>query len=289
MVCYGGGGVPGLCGNVALARILEQLDLRKHVSEIWGTSAGAVVGGAWATGTTAGEILALLKSLDPRSAKDFCTRELLLSLPFLSFGRELPDGLMRGRHFATFTKAGLKVENIEQCEIPFRCIACREGGGSVHKVFRAGPIFPAILASFSLPGFLPPYPSDHAAGSYYFDGGMVEKTPLLSPISEHLRSGDKRKLLIIGTRFRNEGMQKTTRGFINWFLRGFYTMQEQLWDYQLNEARSRTDVTLMLLNPRIPDTGLFDFEKVDANYAHARRMFLDLLQNAKVALTFGLR
>ena len=51
VVSFGGGSIPGLSGNLALARILEELEVRPHVAEVWGTSAGAVCGGGWATST----------------------------------------------------------------------------------------------------------------------------------------------------------------------------------------------------------------------------------------------
>ena len=44
VVSFGGGSLPGLCGNLALARILEELELREHVTEIWATSVGTING-----------------------------------------------------------------------------------------------------------------------------------------------------------------------------------------------------------------------------------------------------
>src|SRR6187431_1938860 len=60
VVCMGGGGVPSLCGNAALADLVERLGLREHVAEIWGTSAGAIVGGSWASGTKASRMREIL-------------------------------------------------------------------------------------------------------------------------------------------------------------------------------------------------------------------------------------
>ncbi|MCH8001975.1 MAG: N-formylglutamate amidohydrolase, partial [Proteobacteria bacterium] len=70
VVSLGGGSVPGISGNLALIRLLEQLDLKSHVDEIWGTSAGAVVGGGWATGTDAETILDLLSELGLEAVLD---------------------------------------------------------------------------------------------------------------------------------------------------------------------------------------------------------------------------
>src|SRR5262245_675110 len=63
IVSFGGGATPGLCGNLALARLLEELNLRPHIAEVWGTSAGAVIGGGWATGSDALDVLRLVQGL----------------------------------------------------------------------------------------------------------------------------------------------------------------------------------------------------------------------------------
>ena len=58
------------------------------------------------------------------------------------------------------------------------------------KIFRRGKLLPAVFASMALPGIVIPQPVD---GKHFYDGGLVEKTPLLSPIAEHGQTGDKRK------------------------------------------------------------------------------------------------
>ena len=44
---------------------------------------------------------------------------------------------------------------------------------------------------------------------------------------------------------------------------------------------------MMIVNPHLDDPSLFDFTRLQANYLHARRNFADVLQNAKLALSFG--
>ena len=70
VLSLGGGALHGLCGNVSLLRLLEELELRPHIEEVWGTSAGAVVGGGWCTGTGALDILDRVRSLDRPGAVD---------------------------------------------------------------------------------------------------------------------------------------------------------------------------------------------------------------------------
>ena len=61
VVALGGGAVAGIIGNIALVMLLEELDIAKHVSQIWGTSAGAMIGGGWASGTRASRILEMAR------------------------------------------------------------------------------------------------------------------------------------------------------------------------------------------------------------------------------------
>jgi hypothetical protein len=286
VVSFGGGSVPGLSANVALARILEELGLRGRVAEIWGTSAGAIVGGGWASGTPALDILRHTQTLDRPGSLDVCWFRLAMAFLLRPFGASLPDGLVRGRHFFRTIAAGLTAQTFEDCEIPFRAIACSDDGQARRKIFRSGPLLQAIVASMSLPGILMP-PRDIGAEGYY-DGGLVEKTPLISPIAEHARSGDPRKLLLLCSHFGTEARKVPAKGFVNRFLQTIYAMEDIGWAYQHAEARGRSDVVMILLDPHLDDPSSFDFTRVRRNYEHAREVFLDLLQNAKLALSFGI-
>lgn len=288
VVAFGGGSLPGLCGNVALARILEELGLLGRVTEIWGTSAGAVVGSGIASGARALDVLALIDGLDRRGSVDFSPIRFGLAMLAAAWPlrRPIPDGLIRADHFRDAIRRGLRVETFEECAIPFRCIACSDDGLGTRKVFRKGPLLPAVFASMTLPGIVVPRPAND--GKVYYDGGLVEKSPLLSPISDHARSGDPRKLLLLCTHFSNEVAQSGGRGFFRRFMHTMYALEEVGWSYQLAEARARDDVVLVLLNPHLEDEAMFDFAQTIPHYLRARSAFLDVLQNAKLAQTFGL-
>ncbi len=289
VVGLGGGALRGLCGNLALMKILEELDLCRHVCEIWGTSAGAVIGGGWASGAKAMDVLDHVRSLDRPGVLEMSKLRFALRMLFTlwPFRRPLPEGLIRGGPFLETIAAGLKVDTFEECPTPFRCIACSADGRSRRKVFRRGPLLPAIFSSMSLPGIVIPQPHKDSGESYY-DGGLVEKSPLISPIADHMRSGDKRKLLLVCTHFDQEGMETPDCGFHNRFLHTMYALEDLAWSYQLAEARSRPGVVLMLLNSRLNEPSMFDFSRTDLNYLGAREVFSNLLQNAKLAQTFGL-
>ncbi len=287
VISLGGGSVPGLCGNVALARIIEELGLLDQVAEIWGTSAGAAVGGPWASGSTALEILESLKSLDRFGAIDVPVGRLLWSLLKMPFGGRLPDGLIGGKHFATAIARVLRVPDFEACPIPFRCIACSDDGKLRRVVFRRGPLLTSILSSMSLPGIVIPQAIREGEPHGYYDGGLVEKTPLHSPYSEHQRQGETRPLLLLATHFGNDGSMVPARGFVNRFVQSIYALEDVAWHYQVAELRAKSNATLLLLNPHLDDPALFDFSRVTINYLAARATFADLLQNAKLGLSLG--
>ena len=283
VVSFGGGAIPGLCGNLALARILEELELRPRVEEIWGTSAGAVCGGGWATGTPALRILELVKSLDGAMRGELARFAGRL-VSALLLRRPLPAGVVRGDAFRETIDAGLAVKTFEECLIPFRCVVVTGDGLARRRVLRKGPLLPAIFASMTIPGIVEPrsLPGDDTS---YADGGLAEKTPLLSPISHHVTRSDERKLLLVCTHFAGEPTEPG--GFLTRLVKCIDALENLTWDYQLKEARQRDDIALMVLNPQLRGTSLFGFHDADRYYLASREAFADVLQNAKVAQTLG--
>ena len=271
-----------------MMRIVEELELRPHVAEIWGTSAGAVVAGGWATGASALEILEIVQGLARRGAVDVQWLRLIAACLLRWCGARLPDSLMRGDHFHRAIAAGLKKATFEECVIPFRCIACTDGSPMQRHVFRSGSLLAAISASMSLPGVLMARHADGTRQRGFYDGGIVEKTPLRSPIAEHLRSGDRRRLLLLGTHFSAEATQlEVACGFISRFTATIAAMETLVWSYQHAEAVKRPDVTLLLLDPHISDPSAFDFARSGRSYLEAREHLKDGLQNAKLALSLA--
>ena len=289
VISLGGGSTPGLSGNLAFLRLLEELDIKKYVTEVWGTSAGAVAGGTWASGNSALDTLRILTSLRTDDVIDIARAKLVWSLLMSSLGRSLPDGIMHGRKLAAAVDSMLQVKSFEECEIPFRCIAVTDDGLNRRKVFRRGPLLPAIMSSMSLPGILLPRERLEGEESGFLDGGLVEKTPLISPLSEHLRKTSKKKLVLIATHFGADDRRVPARGFLSRFIQSLYAMEDTLWEYQLAEAR-RThseNMDLLILNPHVVDEDHFNFERAMEHYLHSRAIFKERLQNAELGLTFG--
>lgn len=158
---------------------------------------GAIVGGGWSTGLSVDHMLSLVDELDRKGAVDFARWEVLgVGLVRLLLLKQLPEGLVRGRHFRQAIERGLHAKRFEDCEIPFRAIACTDDGHAEKIIFRQGPLLNAITASMCLPGIVFPIADWNGRDYGYFDGAVIEKTPLPSIIEEHHREGRKQQLVV---------------------------------------------------------------------------------------------
>ena len=289
VVSLGGGSVPGLAGNTALAKLLEELDLLDDISEVWGTSAGSIIAGFWASGVEASGILDIVDDLKNIRAVDFARWEVLVQgLWRLMLLKELPEGLIRGKVFRRTLRENLRAERIEDCRLPLRIIACTDDGYARKVVFREGPVEEACMASMCLPGISFPVRAWDGSDVGYFDGGVVEKTPLISIVDEHVRQQQGGELIVLATHFR--APEERPIGFLQRFVSTMDAMEDQVWEYQLLKARQAApDGKFVILNPHLEHGGVFDFEYVLFNYLWARREFKEQLSNAGLALRFESR
>jgi len=185
-----GGGARG-AAHVGVLKVLEQQ--RIVIDAVAGTSMGAVIGGLYASGLSAGEIEALLESEQwrdafrepaPRDSLSFRRKtedqNFLVKFPLGLKGGSfrLPKGLVSGqrvnqllrRH--TFDVAGR--ESFDQLPIPFRAVATDlETGEAV--VLERGDLVDAIRASLAAPGVFAPIEID---GRLLVDGGLANNLPI---------------------------------------------------------------------------------------------------------------
>lgn len=288
-VGFGGGSVHGLAGNCALAAILNELELRPHVQEVWGTSAGAVIGGAYAGGTAVEELLEIIEGLQ-HGGIDVPKWEIFVKGFFRGlFQKKLPEGLVLGRRFSQAIRRGQRVENIEQCEIPLRIITSTDDGHARKVIHRQGPLNEAICASMCLPGMFFPVQDWNGEPYGYFDGGVVEKTPLVSIIEDYFREARSAQLVVLCTHFDSSARVTKPVGFLPRFVSVISQLEDALWARQLDQAKETPNCKFMVLNPRIPLGGMLDFALVRLMYLWARRVFKEQLSNAHLAARFDAR
>jgi NTE family protein len=156
-LALGGGSARGWA-HVGVLRGLEKRGIRPDV--VCGTSAGALVGAAYALGKL-DEIerwLALLQWRDVVGYLDFAFK----------------GGVIKGRRLFDFFAEHVGDCNIEDLAMPFGVVATDLANGS-EIWLRKGSLFGAVRASVSIPGFLRPVKID---GRWLVDGGLVDPVPV---------------------------------------------------------------------------------------------------------------
>jgi len=177
--------------HIGVLKVLE--DLKVPIDCIAGTSMGAVVGGLYASGMSAGEIDATMRSVDWQAAfrdaprrRDLAFRRkqddknFLVRLPLgLKHGHILlPKGLIQGQQLQELLRQltlpfGSNT-NFDQLPTPFRAVATDLETGQV-VLLEHGDLSVAMRASISAPGVFAPV--DYG-GRLLVDGGLAENLPI---------------------------------------------------------------------------------------------------------------
>lgn len=183
-----GGGAKGFA-HIGVLKVLEELGIR--IDYIGGTSAGAMIGGLYASGYTALEIDSIIKSYDfneliqdkvPRSQFTLYQKETsekyALSLPLKNWKVGLPLALSKGQNFLNeltkLTKHVHEITDFKKLSIPFYCVATDIETG--EKIVLEDGFLPlAIKASGAFPSLLEPVEID---GRLLVDGGIVDNFPV---------------------------------------------------------------------------------------------------------------
>ena len=146
----------GFFGFFAHAGMLLALEERGIVpARITGSSAGALVGSARASGWSARETIEVLLSI---RREDFWDPGIGL-------------GLLRGGHFRNHLRRALPVARFEDCASPL-ALSVHEWTTRQTRVIDAGELVPAIYASCALPLLFQPIRLD---GNRCSDGGIADR------------------------------------------------------------------------------------------------------------------
>ena len=186
----GGGGARG----AAHIGVLEELErLRIPVDCVAGTSMGALVAGAWASGLDAATLRSEMGKADWNDLfqdnpgyNDINYRSKRLAKRYLpgseagvtATGLVTPPGVVSGQKIKLFFNQLVRADAgdrlIEQLALPVSIIATDIGTGA-RVVFRNGSLTLAMRASMSVPGLMAPLEYD---GRKLVDGGLVDNLPI---------------------------------------------------------------------------------------------------------------
>jgi NTE family protein len=293
-LALGGGSARGWA-HIGVLRALNEAGI--HPDIVAGTSIGAVVGGCY----VAGELNAL-----EQFARDLTRRKVLGFLDFNFSG----SGLITGQRLCDVLDTRLREIAIEQLSKRFIAVATEIGTG--HEIWLSrGRIVDAMRASYALPGIFRPVAID---GRWLFDGALVNPIPVsvcralgaryviavnvntdscgrgtVVPQMDGLpspqepappardpgmlgRNGRAVKKLLQRQLF---GRTDNGPGISRVMVEAFNIVQDRI-------ARSRLagDPPDIIISPRLPTFGLFDFHRaealIDSGVAAARREIEDI-------------
>ena len=184
-----GGGARG-AAHVGVLKVLDEL--RVPVDCVAGTSMGSIVGGAFATGITVGEMERTLGEMSTdrlfeekpprrersirRKADDFT----ILFTPEVGLRDGellLPKGIVSGVQLETVLRSLAKAQGyrkFDELPVPFRAVATDLVTGK-PVVFSRGELANVMRASMSVPGLIDPVEID---GKLLVDGGLTDNLPV---------------------------------------------------------------------------------------------------------------
>jgi NTE family protein len=153
-----GGGARAFA-HVGVIEALNQAGVK--IDRVAGCSGGAWVGAQFALGRTPDEIRV-------NCHEEFIKRNPLndYTLPLVALTRSIKGNAMMDRVFGDV--------RFEELEREFFCVSC-DMISSELVVHRRGPLWPAVAASMTLPGYLPPKSID---GRLLLDGGVLNNLPV---------------------------------------------------------------------------------------------------------------
>lgn len=254
-LALGGGAARGLA-HIGVLEVFEREGIQPDF--IAGTSMGGLIGALCASGLRAGDLAEIARSF--RFPRWF-----------------LPGAMLRWESLFASSIPALS-GSFEQLEIPLAVIAVDLEAGT-QVVLHAGPVLPAVQASCTVPGVLPPV---KLGGRWLVDGGMVNVLPvdvawMGDPdivVAVNVGAARERRvpqldwrvtalLSRLGGVFPNPATAKVTLEIL---IRAVEIMLER----QTALAAAMTAPEL-LIEPDLGDIGLRDFQRLDDAVAAGRR------------------
>jgi len=288
VVALSGGGMAMPC-HVSVLRVLELLGV--SVDGIYGSSAGAVIGGLRAAGLTVAELeQAMLDITDPDELFGFAARHPAMRL--------VAGEVVRAFAGRSFERAGIydstrldeylrnllqryvgRPPKLSELSTPFSCVVFDMGTGdpdpqrrekATKRVFscETSPdlcITDALGASMAMPGTLPPKKID---GRFYIDGATIEHLPIATAFHDwrSTRRFKRPRTVVIAVDLGYGGNAPREEALSHPMSLVSYSTRIQgraITDYSLLHChRPRRGFSIILLRPRTISVGICDVEKI---------------------------
>ncbi|MFK5914489.1 MAG: patatin-like phospholipase family protein [Woeseiaceae bacterium] len=168
-VVLSSGGIRGVYAHTGFLMALEKMDF--DIKAVAGCSAGAVVGGMYASGTPVQEWADAISKVNPKKIWSPSLSRMLYSFLFRK-GRGY-TGMSSTKAAINFCRKHLKAKMFEDCQLPFYTLAKNLLHGC-KTVFDRGELAPRIVASAAAPLMFEPVEINN---QLYCDGALLELSP----------------------------------------------------------------------------------------------------------------
>jgi NTE family protein len=252
----------GLALSGGAARGVAHVGVLKALTEhgvpvdcVAGTSAGALVGGAFAAGVSIAEIAEFARTMRWR---DFGK---------LTFSRL---GVQSNARMEEYVRARFPVTRFEELPIPFAAVATELETGTAVVLRDKGDLAFAIRASCAIPGWYVPVVDEH--GRQLVDGGLVANVPTTA--ARALGAN-----LIIAVDVNAEGAKflGSSQSAIGVLLQSFLVVQRMATAQQLREAN-------IIIAPQVGHIRWDEMTRADELIAAGEQSALAALEQIKALL-----
>jgi NTE family protein len=269
--------------HVGVIRALEHAGVRPDL--VCGTSVGALVGAAYATGEF------------ERFCAGTCGMRRRDVISFMDVA--LSGGLLKGERFMAFVSRVCKDRPIEELAVPFAAVATSlETGAEVW--LRTGSTLNAVRASLAMPGLFTPVLSSNGT---LVDGALVNPVPVSLAramgadvvIAVDLSAGLVGRNLLV-----NEARAHRSGSVGGWVRRGFRSFWQgeteprrpsvlnvvasslDIMQVRITRSRMAGEPPDVVVAPRLADIGLLDFHRADEAIQEGERAMAAALDNLAV-------
>jgi len=266
-IAFGSGGARGIA-HLLMIEALEELGIKPSI--ISGSSIGGIIGAFYAAGFSSKEMKKILdKLVNPKSRSifDFFLKSDLIKLLTMLDPQFIKSGIIKGDKFQNYLESHLRISKFEDLEIQLKIVAT-DYWNKDQVVFERGDLFPAIRASYSLPGLFTPM---KIKNKVLIDGGAVNPLPY-DIIKKHCDL----TIAIDITSFRSMN-GKEIPATVDSVFTAYQIMQNSIIQEKLKHVRPD-----IYIKPEIYDVRVFDFLKADLIFDQAKKSKKELKRQLEI-------
>jgi NTE family protein len=253
-----GGGARAIA-HFGVLEVLEENDI--PIDLIIGTSGGSIIGALYADNPSMKSLSNVIKK---GGVKDFLVFSLLSGINGMS---NINTSFVDGSKGEKFLLENMHAKNFEDLKIPFIAVATDIINGKTVPLNK-GKVAPAVRASYSMPGLLPPVKINDMI---LVDGGVT------APLGMEIAKQSKAKL-IIAVDVVLPDQEKTFTNSLGILYKSFTLTYKSLSDALAQEADIR-------ISPQVESVGLFDSSQKEQIIESGRRAALEQLPEIKKQLS----